>query len=234
VTPTPWSREAVARVRAALEPARDPAKATPMARYMKDLFPFLGVSSPDRRALVRAALEGMPSPAQRDLDPAVRAFWRIDEREYQYAGCDLLSRHERRLDSTFLTTARWLITNKSWWDTVDVLASHVVGALVRRDTDLVPTMDEWIRSPDIWLARTALVHQMRWKAATDADRLFEYCLLRSGDTEFFIRKAIGWSLREYSKTDTPAVERFVERYEDRLSPLSRCEAMKWIERKRSG
>lgn len=233
MSPTAWSREAVQRVQAALEPARDPSKAEPMVRYMRDLFPFLGIPFSERRALARVALADLPTPEQRDLDPMARALWRLDEREYQYVACDLLADHERRLDSRFLPTVHRLITHKSWWDTVDGLGAQVVGGLVRRDPDLVSTMDEWIRSPDIWLARTALLHQMRWKAATDPDRLFEYCLLRSGDTEFFIRKAIGWSLREYSKTDTPAVERFVERYEDRLSPLSRREATKWIERKRS-
>ena len=98
-----------------------------------------------------------------------------------------------------------LITTKSWWDTVDALASRTVGALVLADPALRKTMDRWIRSDDIWIARTAILHQLFYKEATDTSRLFDYCLLRAGDNEFFIRKAIGWALREYSKTDEVAV-----------------------------
>jgi 3-methyladenine DNA glycosylase AlkD len=91
-------------------------------------------------------------------------------------------------------------------------------------------MDAWIRHDDIWLARTAIIHQLHCKSATDADRLFDYCLRRAHDSDFFIRKAIGWALREYSKTDASAVRRFVREHDVELSGLSKREALKWIER----
>jgi 3-methyladenine DNA glycosylase AlkD len=114
---------------------------------------------------------------------------------------------------------------------VDELAKHAVGPLVRADTGLVPVMDDWIDSENIWRARTALLHQLAYKGSTDADRLFAYCRRRAADKEFFIRKAIGWSLREYSKTDEAAVRSFVAELDDQLSALSRTEALKWLERR---
>ena len=131
----------------------------------------------------------------------------------------------------FIDTARELVTTKSWWDTVDSLASHTVGRLVRTHPELVAVMDEWIGSDDIWLARTALLHQLTWKNDTDAERLFAYCLRRASEKEFFIRKAIGWALREYSKTDEAAVRAFVAEHRATLSGLSRTEALRWLERR---
>ena len=125
-----------------------------------------------------------------------------------------------------------LITSKSWWDTVDSLAGHTVGVLVAQHPELASTMDEWISSEDIWLARTAILHQLGYKAKTDRDRLFAYCLRRAADREFFIRKAIGWALREYSKTDAKAVHAFVRTNAGTLSSLSSKEALKWLERRR--
>ena len=106
-----------------------------------------------------------------------------------------------------------MILAKSWWDTVDALASPTVGALVRSAPTLVEVMDEWVERDDIWIARTAIIHQLRFGADTDADRLFAYCLRRSADSEFFIRKAIGWALRQYGRTDPDAVRAFVAEHE---------------------
>ena len=160
------------------------------------------------------------------------ACWLQPEREWQYVACGYLRRHVAAASPAFIATARQLVTTKSWWDTVDTLASHTVGPLVRAHPTLGDVMDDWIRSDNHWLARTAILHQLGAKAATDADRLFRYCAARATDTEFFVRKAIGWALREYSKTDGPAVRRFVREHPD-LSGLSRREALKWLERRRA-
>lgn len=127
-----------------------------------------------------------------------------------------------------LLTAEHLITTKSWWDTVDSVATKTVGALVRAHPELARAMDQWIDADDRWLARTAVIHQLGSKAATDCDRLFAYCERRASDTDFFIRKAIGWALREYAKTDGPAVQRFVADHAGALSNLSKREALKNI------
>jgi 3-methyladenine DNA glycosylase AlkD len=222
--------ELVDRITAALEPARDPERAGPMEAYLRHQFPFLGIASPERAALVRAALAGMTAPSPGDVLDAAEVLWTRDEREYQLVAAGMLSRAATRLPAAALPRLGVLITTKSWWDTVDELAIHSVGALVLAHRELVPVIDEWIDDADFWLARTAILHQNRWKAATDQDRLFRYCLRRAGDTEFFIRKAIGWALREHSKTDPGAVARFVADHHDELSGLTRREALKRIER----
>ena len=101
------------------------------------------------------------------------------------------------------------MTTKPWWDTVDALAARVVGPLVARHPELVAAMDEWAVDDDMWVVRTALLHQLIYKEATDAERLFDYCSRQAGHTDFFMRKAIGWALREYAKTDPAAVRAFV-------------------------
>jgi 3-methyladenine DNA glycosylase AlkD len=125
----------------------------------------------------------------------------------------------------FLDTARILISTRSWWDTVDALAAHVVGGIVARDRESVATMDGWLHE-SLWLARTAILHQVRFRERTDADRLFRYCLTMAGHRDFFIRKAIGWALREYAKSDPDGVRTFVRAHERTLSPLSVREALK--------
>jgi 3-methyladenine DNA glycosylase AlkD len=121
-----------------------------------------------------------------------------------------------------------LVRSKAWWDTVDALAAHVVGALVARHPELAATMDRWIEDDDIWIARTAILHQLAWKDRTDADRLFAYVDRRCGDRAFFIRKACGWALRQHAAVDPDAVREYVASRGDRLSGLTRREATKHL------
>ena len=160
------------------------------------------------------------------IDPDVLKT--LPEREYRYFAVDYLRRHVKRLSSGFLPVARHLVSTDSWWDTVDLLAAHVVGGLVAADPRLRTGMDAWIEDDDLWVARTALLHQLRYKEATDTGRLFAYCVRQSGHPDFFVRKAIGWCLREYAKTDPRAVRDFVAAERARLAPLSVREALKNI------
>ncbi|NGO75413.1 DNA alkylation repair protein [Streptomyces sp. YC504] len=202
-----------------------------MAAYMKGVTPFLGIPSPERKALSRTVLEGLPRPDETDCTAVALRAWRLPEREYHYFAVDYLRRYVKSCSSGFLPVARHLVSTVPWWDTVDALASHVVGGLVAADARLKGDMDEWIEDDDLWIARTALLHQLRYKDATDIDRLFGYCLRQSGHPDFFIRKAIGWCLREYAKTDAQAVRDFVTEHERRLAPLSVREALKNIGRR---
>jgi 3-methyladenine DNA glycosylase AlkD len=222
--------ELAERITAALEPARDADRAAPMEAYLRHRYRFLGIAAPERVALVRAALAGTARPTAAEVLDAADVLWRRDEREYQLVAAGLLHRWVAILPSSALSRVEVLLTTRSWWDTVDELAIHVVGGLVRTDPGLVAVMDRWIDAEDIWLARTAILHQHRWKAATDQNRLFRYCLRRAPDTEFFLRKAIGWALREHSRTDPDAVRRFVTAHHDELSGLTRREALKRIAR----
>lgn len=206
--------------------AGDPFRAQEQIAYMKGVAPFLGIRTPERRALSRTVLQGIPRPDEADCAAVALRCFALPEREYHYFAVDYLRRYVTRCSSGFLPVARRLVTTVSWWDTVDHLAAHVVGGLVAADPALAVRMDEWIEDDDVWVARTALLHQLRFKASTDAERLFAHCLRRSGDTDFFLRKAIGWSLREYAKTAPDEVHAFVAQHRTRLSPLSVREALK--------
>ncbi|MBZ9642233.1 DNA alkylation repair protein [Streptomyces sp. PSKA30] len=206
--------------------AADPERAGPMRTYMKDVAPFLGLTTPVRRALSRTVVAGTARPDEADCTAVALRCWQLPEREYHYFAVDYLRRHVGRCSSAFLPVARQLVTTVSWWDTVDLIAAHVVGALVAADPGLKRDMDAWIVDDDLWVARTALLHQLRYKDRTDTERLFTYCLRQSGHPDFFVRKAIGWCLREYAKTDPEAVRAFLARERGGFAPLSVREALK--------
>ncbi|MET9732466.1 DNA alkylation repair protein [Streptomyces sp. NPDC006458] len=208
--------------------AADPARAAAMRAYMKDAAPFLGLPTPLRRGLSRTVTEGTARPAEPDLTAVALRCWQLPEREYHYFAVDYLRRYASRCSSGFLPVVRHLIVTVPWWDTVDLLAAHMVGTLVAADPALTADMDAWITDDDLWIARTALLHQLRYKERTDRDRLFAYCLRQSGHPDFFIRKAIGWALREYAKTDPGAVRAFLAHERARFAPLTVREALKKI------
>lgn len=216
----------MARLTAAYTTPADPEWASRAQAYIRNVAPFLGLPTPLRRQLSRTVLAGLPRPDATDCAAIALRCWELPEREYAYFAVDYLRRHVTRLPSDFLPVVRHLVTTVSWWDTVDALAAHVVGGLVAADPELRTEMDAWVEDEDLWVARTALLHQLRYKDATDTERLFGYCVRQSGHPDFFIRKAIGWCLREYAKTDPDAVRGFVERERGRLAPLSVREALK--------
>ena len=220
----------VDRLRRAFAAAADAERAVAMAAYMRDQFAFFGIPTPRQRAVARQALAGLPPPTEADVVEVTGALWALREREFQYAACDYAIRHVSRCGSGVLPTVATLITTKSWWDTVDALAARVVGPVVLADRRLAATMRDWVENEDIWLVRTSLLHQLHFRTRTDAALLFASCERRATDDEFFIRKAIGWALREYSKTDSSAVRTFVASHIDDLSRLSRREALKWVDR----
>jgi 3-methyladenine DNA glycosylase AlkD len=211
-----------------LRAAADPVRAVGMAAYMRDQFPFLGVPAPALRSLERSTLAGLPRPSPADLPAVALGAWERAEREYQYVACDYLRTHAAVADPGFLPVARTLITTKSWWDTVDPLATRLVGVLVRRHPALVARMDEWSSDENMWLVRTAILFQLHYGEATDAERLFGYCARQAGHRDFFVRKAIGWALRHYARTDPEAVRAFIAKHRASLSPLSVREAAKHL------
>ena len=220
------ARTVLDRLQHVYSAAADPARAVSMAAYMRDQFPFLGIPGPTQRTLALEVLAGLPRPAEEDLRELALGCWALAEREYQYFACGWLRRHARVCSAGFVETARYLIVTKSWWDTVDALAAHLVGPLVARHPALVSTMDSWLTDDDLWLVRAAILHQLRYKEQTDAVRLFRYCTAQAEHRDFFVRKAIGWALREYAKTDPAAVRAYVHAHESRLSALSVREALK--------
>jgi len=212
-----------ARIQQALTPLADAGRARGMAAYMKDQFAFFGIQTPPRRLATLAILRAYPG----DPVEAARELWALPEREYQYVAIDLLRQHHKRLKRSDLPALEGLVQEKSWWDSVDGLAVSI-GKLVAREPDLVNRMDALIDAPDFWLRRIALLHQLDRKEKTDTARLFDYCLRCADEREFFIRKAIGWALRQYARPDPLAVRGFLDAHRERLSGLSFREAAKHL------
>ncbi len=224
-----WAATAVANLTAALASAGDTDRATAMRRYMRDQFAYFGVPTPERRAVAKRVLGPLGPPSPVDLEAVGPLAWAVDQREVQYAAVDVMARHVKKsARPELLAVVGSLVTTKSWWDTVDALAANVVGPLVRRHPELVVTLDEWIDGDELWLARTAILHQLHFKGDTDVDRLFGYSLAWAPHPDFFARKAIGWALRQYARTDPDAVRAFVGEHCDLLSPLTVREATKHL------
>lgn len=201
-----------------------------MKQYMRNQFEFLGIKGPMQKALIKQfiAENGLPDLAQ--LDGIVRELWNWPEREYHYIALTFLDRHQKQLTPEDVPLLEYLITTKSWWDTVDSLASHNVGKLLsQHPSSREAVIDSWRGSENIWLRRTTLLFQLGYKAQTDAALLFALVEQNKDSKEFFIQKAIGWALREYSKTDAIAVQDFVT--STPLAPLSQREALKWLKAK---
>lgn len=209
-----------------LRAAAMPSDAAPMAAYMRDRFPYLGVKTPPRRAATKILIRSTDVWDPSDVVAFVDECWQQPEREFQYVGCDIVCRQARRFDSAQLPDLRRWISTKSWWDTVDVLAAHGVGTVTRSDPACADEMEGWVLESDIWVARTAILHQLRWKHDTNADRLFRFVLTRAAEKEFFLRKAAGWALREYAKVAPGDVRGFVADHDSELSALTRREALK--------
>lgn len=212
-----------ARIQEALQPLADSGRAKAMASYMKGKFHFLGIQTPPRR---QAALPLIRAFTGNPVDTA-RQLWALSTREYQYVAVDLLRRQNKRLTASDLPALEALVQDKSWWDTVDGLAP-TIGAIVAREPQLVSRMDALIEAPDFWLRRVALLHQLDWKENTDQARLFAYCLHCADEREFFIRKAVGWALRQYARTNPAAVRHFLDTHRQKLSGLSFREAAKHL------
>ena len=216
--------------RAALAPLASSENATAMTAYMKDIAPFLGVKTPDRRSAQKAAWRLLPPLDPTGVVDVARRLWALPEREHQYAACDLLARYQRDLPSKVLADpVQDLLTTKPWWDTVDALGSAIITPLVARDPGLVPLMWSWWDRGDRWLVRAAIQHQRGLRERTDLDRLLAMCDGYADDREFFIAKAIGWALRDASAWAPTRVQEFVDAHPD-LSPVARREAVRGLAR----
>ena len=207
--------------------AADPGQAEPMKRYMRDQFDFLGIKTPARRALLKDYVRTHRAEVRNRLRPVVLSLWRRQEREYQYAAVDLLDRFSKDLTPHDLPMLETLITSKSWWDTVDGLATKIVGDLLDKNpASIEPNVTRWRASDNFWIRRTAILFQLKFRERTDERLLFSIVRENADSSEFFIQKAIGWALREYSKTEAESVRRFV--LSEPLAPLSKREALKWL------
>lgn len=209
-----------------LEAAKDPEKAGSMEAYMRHKFSFLGVTAPERNALYRKYFPSAKKTKVIDWD-FVDTCWEKNPREYQYVAANYLKAMQSYLTENDLPKLEHLVVTKSWWDTVDIL-DRVVGSLVADHPELEEVLLKWSLSDNIWLRRVAIDHQLLRKEKTNV-QLMEKVLLNNLDqTEFFINKAIGWALRDYSKTNPEWVESFIEKNKERMAELSIKEASKYL------
>lgn len=220
----------LASLQSTFENEQNKENAVAMEQYMRGMFPFVGLRAPDRELHSRAFMRELKFNADEDIISIMRSLWEKPEREYQYVAVDYLVRNKRHLSLEHLDFIEYLIVTKSWWDTVDLIANHLVGALFSKYPQLIKERgDEWLHSDNIWLQRTMLLFQLKYKEATDKALLFSIIKQTLHIDKFFIQKAIGWSLREYSKANPDAVIDFIESHE--LSNLAVREGLKHIQRK---
>ena len=216
-------------IRAGLRAAADPDRAPKMQAYMKSAMPYLGVPVPTVRAITRAVSDRHPFADQAELVAAVRTLWDAAEfREERYAATALCDTRSARTVRTIklLPLYQGLIRSGAWWDHVDVLAHRIGELLLAAPNAVGPALRNWAGDPDRWLRRVSIIAQLGHKQRTDRALLTYAIEANSADHDFFVRKAIGWALREYARTDPDWVRDFVARHE--LSPLSRREALKHL------
>ncbi len=209
----------------------DPENAVPMAKYMKNKFAYLGIKTPLRRELMQDFFQHNGKPEIADLKNIVLDLWQLPEREFQYFALSLLRSYAMKVPEDFIELYEYLIVTKSWWDSVDGIASWLVGKHFMRFPHLKePYIEKWMKSGNMWLQRTCILFQLGYKKDTDIVLLGGLIMSVADSKEFFLQKAIGWALREYSKTDQQAVINFVENNE--LAPLSKREAYKWMKNRK--
>jgi 3-methyladenine DNA glycosylase AlkD len=217
-------------LRAALAKVAEPERAAPMQAYAKSAMPFLGVTTPVRRRVCRALFDGVDVPTAAAWRRAVLGLWRSARyREERYAAIDLTEarRFDRFQDLAALPMYEEMIVTGAWWDYVDAIAGHRLGTLLRRfPREMRKEMLAWSRSDDLWKRRSAILCQLTFKKATDLDLLYAAIEPALASKEFFLRKAIGWALRQYAWTDPKEVRRYVREHEKELSLLSKREALK--------
>ncbi|RYD51395.1 MAG: DNA alkylation repair protein [Sphingobacteriales bacterium] len=225
----PYSLESIlTEIRTLFESAAIPEQAAPMEAYMKGIAPFLGIRAPDRKAIERELFKQYQSLPFESLPPVLLALMAQPEREFHYLAIDWL--YVRRKDFTLQTIQliEALLTTKSWWDTVDVLAPKCLGYWAARFPEAArPVLNRYTHNTNFWLARATIIHQLDAKEQTNTSLLTAAIEPQLSNPEFFIRKAIGWALRQYARTNPQWVIHFVADH-PQLSNLSRKEALRRI------
>ena len=218
-------------IQSLFESHANPVAAVPMKRYMRDQFEYLGLKSQQIAALRKEHLAMHGLPPLSDLDDILRELWSLPEREFQYIATSLLGRFANQIPAEFIETIEYLLVTKSWWDTVDTLSTGVLGGHFKRFPQVREAyLPKWRRAENFWLRRAAILFQLNYKTETDFDLLCEIICENLNSKEFFINKAIGWALRQYTRVNPDAVREFVAITP--LHPLSAREALRWLEKQK--
>jgi 3-methyladenine DNA glycosylase AlkD len=217
------------QIRADLRAAADPARAPRMQAYMKSSMPYLGVRLPATRLIAKRAIAAYPQSGVDDLADRATDLWRTAEyREERYAATELTGHRIAIGRLEMLPVLTEMIVTGAWWDHVDGVSPRMGQLLLAHRTEMLPLIRHWAVDPDRWLRRSSIICQLGLAVRTDLDLLTEVIVANLADREFFVRKAIGWALRQYARTDPDWVQAFAATHEASLSPLSRREALKHL------
>lgn len=215
------------QIKSVFEASSNKFEATRMSNYMKDKFPFYGIRSPQRKELTKVFHQELKGADQQEILEIVQEAWAQDYREFHYFAMEALFKSKRTwTEQSFGIMQEQIVTN-SWWDTVDFVASNSIGTYLKRNPEILEkTTRNWNCSDNIWLIRTSIIFQLKYKDEQRPELLSEFILRHKDSKEFFIQKASGWALRQYAKYNADWVLQFVE--ENNLSALSSREALKHI------
>ena len=219
----PYSQELIAL----LSEAKNPEIALQQKAYMKNKFEFFGLKAPTRRSIYKPFLLKNNLPEKSEAIEIIKELYKQPQRELHYFAVELAVKYKKQFEIEDIIWIEDLITQNSWWDTVDFVAANIVGAYFQTFPNQIEAVTKkWMNSGNFWLQRTCLLFQLKYKENTDIQLLTKFIIELAPEKEFFIRKAIGWILREYAKTDAEWVKKFVSDYKKILSNLSQKEALK--------
>ncbi len=200
----------------------------PMKAYMKGHFEFYGVKSPARKVILKTIKKEIKEFSYEDVFDYAERLWMHDKRESQYLALDVLDYKKKHGIKEYLSRIEKLIITKSWWDTVDGLAPNIAGNIFYNNNDIrLEWIEKWNNSTNMWLNRSALIHQLRYKTEMNMDLLFALVESHIGSKEFFINKASGWALRQASKFYPAEVKSFIDSHPN-LSNLTKREGKKYL------
>jgi len=215
----------ISQLKKTFEQYANAEKAAGAKAYMRNQFEYLGLTASIRQSISKTYIKTQMLE-YKELEIVVKELWQMPEREYQYFAIDLVAAFKKQWTKDIITLIEYILINKSWWDTVDATSNLTGAYFTLFPGQKNPVTSRWNRSRNIWLQRSSILFQLKYKKDTDTDRLAKYIIFLASSKEFFVQKAIGWALREYSKTDAAWVIHFVKQNE--LAPLSQREALKRI------
>jgi 3-methyladenine DNA glycosylase AlkD len=208
----------------------NPANAKAMAAYMKTSMPFYGIKKPDRVPVLREMDKRFPIDNRAQYVETIESLWSQPRREEKYAALHVAIKHKQYITPVNLPLYRRLIIDGAWWDFVDEISIRLVGHLTLQWPDTIGAkMNDWVEDRNMWIRRSALISHIKHKERTNHQQLFEHCLKCAGEKEFFIRKAIGWTLRQYAYASPKRVSRFLRKHRPVLSTLTFREAAKHLD-----
>lgn len=216
-------------IRSAYKAAANPHDAPDMQRYMKSDMPFYGIKTAVRRKIDKTVFNKYKIKDLVEYERVIRELWSGKYREERYTAIGFAIKYEKFHLMEAIPLYRMMIESGAWWDYVDSIAIYLVGALLRKfPSEMKGELEQWIEDDHLWIRRAAIIAQVSFRADTYHELLFRFCRICMHEKSFWIRKAIGWALRDYSKHEPERVRRFVDENRENLSGLSLKEASKYI------